>query len=137
MSTLTIGKLAREADVPIETIRLYERRGLISDPPRKPSGYREYPRETVRRLRFIRRAKELGFSLREIEELLALRTEPTAACGEVREQIVRKIADIEERARDLEQMGRALQELYVLCESTDSSGECPILDLLDEKEADV
>ena len=134
MSGLSIGQLAEEAEVAIETIRFYERRGLIADPPRRPSsGYREYPQETVRRLRFIRRAKELGFSLREIEELLALRAGTAEQCGRVREQIVGKLGDIEQRTRDLERMARALKELYVLCESTDPQGECPILDLLDEE----
>ena len=131
MSGLRIGELAQAAGVAVETVRFYERRGLIADPPRRPSGYREYPLETVRRLRFIRRAKELGFSLREIAELLALRMEPTAPCGEVREEIAGKLEDLRERVRDLRRMESALEELYALCESTDPLGECPILDLLE------
>lgn len=131
MSGLTIGKLARAAGVAVETVRFYERKGLIADPPRRSSGYREYSEEVVRRLRFIRRAKELGFSLREIEELLALRTGP-ATCGEVREQISAKLADIKERVRDLNRMGSALEELHTLCESTDPLGDCPILELIEE-----
>ncbi len=131
MSGLTIGKLARAAGVPVETVRFYERKGLIADPPRRSSGYREYSEDVVRRLRFIRRAKELGFSLREIEELLALRTGP-ATCGEVREQISAKLADINERVRDLNRMGSALAELHTLCESTDPLGDCPILESIEE-----
>ena len=132
MPGLTIGKLARAAGVAVETVRFYERKGLIADPPRRSSGYREYSDDVVRRLRFIRRAKELGFSLREIEELLALRTGP-ATCGEVREQIAAKLADIEGRVRDLRRMGSALEELHTLCESTDPLGDCPILELIEEK----
>ncbi len=132
MSGLTIGKLAQEGGVAVETVRFYERRGLIADPPRKPSGYRQYPLDTVRRVRFIRRAKKLGFSLREIEELLALRMEPAAPCGKVRAQIVGKLEDIRDRVRDLRRMERALVELHAQCESTDPLGDCPILDLLEE-----
>ena len=132
MAGLTIGKLAQETGVPVETIRFYERRGLIADPPRKPSGYRQYQGETVRRLRFIRRAKELGFSLREIDELLALRREASAPCGEVREQIRGRIRDVRERIHDLRRMEQALEELFALCESTDSLGECPMLAVLEE-----
>jgi len=132
MTGLTIGKLATEAGVPIQTVRFYERRGLIADPPRTPSGYREYPVETVRRLRFIRRAKKLGFSLREIEELLALRMTPTVSCGEFREEIAGKLGDVQERIRDLGRMKRALEDLHALCESTNPLGACPILDLLEE-----
>ena len=135
MSGLTIGKLAEEAGVAVQTVRFYERRGLIADPPRRPSGYREYPVATIRRLSFIRRAKELGFSLREIEELLALRMEPTASCGEVRKEIRDKLDDVRERIRDLKRMESALDELYAQCESTDPLGDCPMLDLL-EKTAD-
>lgn len=80
MEGLTIGRLAREAGVNSETIRFYERRGLIPKPPRPATGYRRYPPETVRRVRFIRHAKELGFSLKEILELLSLRLDPETTC---------------------------------------------------------
>jgi len=132
MSGLTIGKLAQEAGIAVQTVRFYERRGLIADPPRKASGYRQYPTDTLRRLRFIRRAKELGFSLREIEELLALRMEPTTPCAAVRQQIGGKLQDVRERIRDLQRMGQALEELHTLCETTDPLGDCPILDLLEQ-----
>ena len=81
METLTIGKVARLANVGIETIRFYEREGLLETPARRPSGYREYPREAADRLRFIRRARELGFSLKEIQELLALLDRLPAGAG--------------------------------------------------------
>ncbi len=118
--------------MPVGTVRFYERRGLIAAPPRRASGYRAYPAETVRRLRFIRRAKELGFSLREIQELLTLRTEPTTACEEVREQVADKLRDLRERIHDLRRMAGALEELHALCESADPIGDCPLLDLLEE-----
>jgi MerR family transcriptional regulator, copper efflux regulator len=133
MAGLRIGELARAADVGIETLRFYERRGLIDDPPRLPSGYRQYPEQAVRRVRFIRRAKELGFSLHEIEELLALRSGSRHACGEVKEQIVAKLTDVEHRVRDLQRMRQALEELVVVCEAAGPAGDCPILDLLEER----
>jgi len=135
MPGLTIGKLAHAAGVAVDTVRFYERRGLIADPPRRSSGYREYPAGAVHRLRFIRRAKGLGFSLREIEELLTLRAGPTAPCGEVRGQIAAKLTDIQARIDDLGRMGAALEELYARCESTDPLGDCPMLDLLGEVES--
>jgi len=84
MGTLTIGKAARYAGVGIETIRFYERRGLIKQPPRREFGYRQYPESVVLRLRFIKRAKELGFSLIEIKELLFLRLDSKATCGDIK-----------------------------------------------------
>ncbi len=133
MSSLTIGKLAQKTGIAVETVRFYERKGLIADPPRGPSsGYREYPAETVQRLRFIRRAKELGFTLREVGELLALRTDTSTSCGEVREQVAGKLGDVRERINDLRRMERALAKLHALCASTDPLGDCPMLDLLDE-----
>src|SRR5689334_488081 len=95
MKGLTIGTLARETGVTLEAIRFYERRGLVPDPPRSSSGYRVYPAETARRLRFIKRAQELGFSLSEVKELLSLRASPTGKSTDVRERTTAKIQDIE------------------------------------------
>jgi MerR family transcriptional regulator, copper efflux regulator len=81
MSTLTIGQVAKEAGVGVETLRYYEREGLVKEPPRRDSGYRQYPEDVVKRIHFIKRAQELGFSLKEIAELLALRV------GSVRTQV--------------------------------------------------
>src|SRR5437762_2521828 len=83
---LKIGHVAKESGTGIETIRFYERSGLISDPPRRDSGYREYPRETIARLRFIKRAKELGFSLKEISDLMALSSSGKGTCGTMRKR---------------------------------------------------
>src|SRR5215469_14163370 len=104
MNLLTIGQLARRAGVGIETVRFYERQGLLAEPARRASGYRQYTEDVVTRLRFIRRAKELGFSLREIAELIALRLDPTKTCGDVRRRAKAKVADIEAKIRDLERM---------------------------------
>lgn len=131
MTTLTIGNLARKTDVGIETIRFYERRGLIEDPPRRESGYRQYPPETIERLRFIRRAKELGFTLDEIAELLALRSQPAENRDQVRERARAKIADVESRIADLQRMKETLVSLAEACEHGHETDDCPILAALD------
>src|SRR5919199_5139981 len=95
MAALTIGQIARRAGVGVETVRFYERQGLLEEPARKESGYRQYPEDVVARLRFIKRAKELGFSLKEIKELLALRVDPATTCAEVKARAQAKVADIE------------------------------------------
>src|SRR5215467_5078830 len=97
----TIGELAKSAGVNVETVRYYERRGLLPKPPRGASGYRLFPPEALRRLQFIRRAQELGFSLDEICELLALRMSPKARCAAVKARAEAKIADIESRISTL------------------------------------
>src|SRR3970282_2502460 len=112
---LTIGKVARLAAVGIKTIRLYEREGLIADPPRKESGYRQYGETTVSRLRFIHRARELGFSLKEIKELLFLRLDPGATCDSILDRAEEKIREIEERIQTLQRMKKALEALAKAC----------------------
>jgi len=135
MAPMTIGKVAKQAGVGVETIRFYEREGLIDDPRRHSSGYREYAPDVVHRIRFIRHAKELGFTLREIRELLELRVEPDRKCGDVLELAEAKIADIDERIRKLKKMRRALAALTRDCQRGRPTEECPILraiDALDE-----
>ncbi|MFP7754556.1 MerR family transcriptional regulator [Thermodesulfobacteriota bacterium B35] len=131
MKTLTIGKVARLAGIGVETIRFYERRGLLPEPPRDGSGYRQYQVDAVVRLRFIRKAKDLGFSLQEIGELLALRQNRDATCGDVRSQAEEKIARIEEKIRDLQRMKEALVGLTCRCRSNGPASECPILNALE------
>lgn len=135
MAGLTIGELARRADVGVETVRFYERRGLVLPPPRTGSGYRQYPEETVDRLRFIQRAKELGFSLREIDELISLRLVPDASCTEVRARAEAKIADIDARLRDLERMRASLARLVAACDAGGDGSPCPILEALADESA--
>ncbi len=133
-TTLTIGKVADLAEVGVETIRFYEREGLLASPPRSESGYRHYPDDTVARLRFIKRAKELGFSLKEIGELLSLRAEPSGGCAEVRSRANEKIEDINERIASLKAMRTALQGLVKECSGSGPRIDCPILNALDSEE---
>jgi len=134
MKALTIGQAARSAGVGVETLRFYERRGLLAEPARKDSGYRQYPEDVVARLRFIRRAKELGFSLKEIKELLALRVDPDTTCAKVRKRAEDKIADVEGKIDALQTIKKALTKLTKTCSGRGPTSECPILDALDSEE---
>lgn len=134
MDGLMSGEVAAQAKVHVETLRYYERRGLIAKPPRSRSNYRLYPEEAVRRVRFIKRAQELGFSLRDIEELLSLRTAPGAECGEVRAHAEAKIKAIDETIASLTAMKGALSKLVAACSGQGPLTECPILESLDMKE---
>ncbi len=127
MKVLTIGRLASRAGVGVETIRYYERKGLLEPPPRTSSGYRQYPEEAVQRLLFIRRAKELGFTLKEIGELLALCGNPRATCADVRQRAEQKRADIDRRIQGLKKMRLALDTLLASCTGNAPFNECPIL----------
>lgn len=131
MELLTIGQLAKRSGVSVETVRYYEREALIAKPQRSAAGYRQYAPEVVRRLRFIQRAKELGFTLKEILELLSLRTRPGVCCADVRAQARLKISDIEARIASLQQMQRALRTLADECAGSGPITECPILEALD------
>ena len=134
MGNLTIGKLARQANVGVETLRYYERRGLIEPQRRTDSGYRLYDDDARRRLQFIRRAQTLGFSLDEIAELLSLSNQPTASAADVKHLARAKIDDIEARIRDLERMKIALSELKEQCPGhTGTTAQCPILAALSQK----
>jgi MerR family mercuric resistance operon transcriptional regulator len=132
----TIGQVAERSGIGIETVRFYERKGLIADPPRTDSGYRQYPEDVVVRLRFIRRAKELGFALKEILELLSLRVNPDTTCADVRKQAEFKISDVEERIRALRRIKTALTRLAASCVGTGPASECPILEALEGQEKD-
>jgi MerR family copper efflux transcriptional regulator len=132
--SLTIGGVAKGDEVGVETVRFYEREGLIPEPPRRRSGYRQYPADTVRRVRFIRRAKELGFTLKEISELLSLRVDPRTTCAEVRALARTKIEDVDQRIHELERMKAVLERLARACRGTGPTSECPILDALDAEE---
>ena len=136
MKPLTIGQVARRAEVGVETVRFYERQGLLVEPPRKESGYRQYTEDVVARLRFIRRAKELGFTLKEIAELLALRLDPDTSCAEVKGRAKAKIDDIDAKIRDLQRMRQALDKLVASCKGRGPISACPILDALDKEQED-
>ena len=133
MGPLTIGQVARCAGIGIETVRFYERQGLLEEPARKESGYRQYPEDVVTRLRFIKRGKELGFSLKEIKELLFLRVDPETTCAEVRSRAQAKIADVEEKIQALQRIKKALVGLTAACRGHGPTSECPILDALDKE----
>lgn len=127
MKTLTIGQLASESGVNVETVRYYERRGLIPQPPRSEAGYRQYPENVVGQIRFVKRAQGIGFSLSGVSELLALQAAPGTSSAEIRERAEAKLRDVEERSRDLETMRVALTELLAKCDGQGSVAECSIL----------
>jgi len=130
--------VAQRASVGIETLRYYEKQGLIPRPPRGTSNnYRLYPPETVPRVRFVKRAQELGFSLKEIKELLALRASPKARCADVRERSKTKISEIDEKIRSLRAMRKALLSLVAECRGKEPVRACPILDSLDASEEEL
>ena len=133
MSSLRTGELAKQAGVNVETLRFYEREGLLAEPPRRASGYREYPTDTVQRIRFIQRAKELGFTLREIKGLLEFRVDPGTTCAEVKEQAAEKVAAVKQKISDLKKIERALNKLMNTCRDTAPIDECPILNHLEEE----
>lgn len=135
MKALTIGHLAKQAGVNLETVRFYERRGLLPRPPRSAAGYRLFPAEAARRLKFIRRAQELGFSLAEIRELLSLRMSRATTSAAIRARAEAKIADIEAKIRTLESMKKTLRRLTRVCDGCAPVAECPILESLDGEDA--
>ncbi len=128
MSTITIGKLAKESDVNIETVRFYERKGLLPKPSRSPSGYRLYSDDDHKRLHFILLAKKHGFALSDIKDLLQLRVNPSSTCEEVKIKADHKIEVIEKKIAELQSMKRALAVLAATCHGDGPAGECPILD---------
>ena len=131
VANLTIGKLAKQAKVGIETIRFYERQGVIASPRRTESNYRIYEPEDIARLRFIKRAKELGFTLKEIKELLFLRHDSKATKDDVRRKTMEKIVQVQNKIADLSGILAALQKLTEHCDGHGPASECPILEALD------
>ncbi len=128
---LQIGEVAKQTGVGVETIRFYEREGLIPLPERSPSGYRRYPAAAVKQVQLIRHAKSLGFSLKEIGELIALKDTLGSDCKNIRLAAVAKVARIQEKIDALEKMKRALNPLIDRCESSNPIGDCPILNAID------
>lgn len=131
MNTLTIGQLADAAGVSVQTVRFYERKGLLPEPPRSASGYREYPESDVARLGFIRRAQGLGFTLAEIGELLSLRMDAGTTPGQVRERVEEKIADVDARIAELARIRAALSSMAGACDVHGPLGDCPFLEALE------
>lgn len=128
---LTISKVAASAGVNVQTLRYYERRGILAEPDRSPAGYRQYEPETVTRIRFIKRAQELGFTLEEITELLDLRIEPGAACATVEARARAKLTLVEEKIRQLTGLREVLNDLVESCQRRQVTEDCPILEGLE------
>ena len=128
---MRIGEVAAEAAVNIHTLRYYERVGLLPAPDRHPSGYRSYAPDAVRRVRFIKRAQELGFTLAEIGDLLALREQSETSCTLVETRAGATLERIDEKIRDLDRMRDALSHYVHACRSSRPLDECPLLRALD------
>lgn len=124
---LTIGAVARQAGVGIDTIRYYEREGLLPPPRRRVSGYRDYDAGVIERLRFIRRAKELGFTLDEIRELLALSRDRERGVENVKHRAEARLGEVEQRIRELQRVKRGLKQLIDACPGHGALEHCPIL----------
>ncbi len=123
----TISKVAKELGISIETVRFYERRGLIDQPIKPAHGYRDYPADTLNRIRFIKRSQELGFTLDEIVNLLDLNDRP---CGQVQELAEHKLSAVQEKMKDLRRLDKALKGLLQQCKSNQDDLRCPIIDSL-------
>ncbi len=131
--TLRTGQVAAAAGVNVETLRYYERRGILKEPRRRGSGFRAYPPEAVKIVRFVKTAQELGFTLDEIEELLSLRDDHQRSCADVRAAATTKIEDVDQKIEKLHAMKQALTVLVNSCRGKGSTRECPILEAIDAK----
>ena len=130
---MRIGTAAEQAGVNVQTLRYYERRGLLPRPPRRTSGYREFPDDAVRIVRFIKRAQDLGFTLDEVEELLRLRSDTRRDRVRIRRVAERRVKQIDGKIAELQAMKKALGHLLHCCREG-STLECPIIDALDGAE---
>jgi Hg(II)-responsive transcriptional regulator len=132
--SLTIGQVSRDSRVGRDTVRFYEREGLLQPPARTAAGYRQYPPETVTRLRFIQHGKNLGFSLNEIRALLTLLDSQNTGCDDIKQQAETKLADIDRKIADLKRMRETLARLTSTCPGQGPSRECPIVGALEREE---
>ena len=126
-NAMTIGRLAAAAGVHVETVRYYQRRGLLRAPSRAPGSARRYEAEDVGRLRFIRRAQGLGFSLAEVSELLEIQGQ--AACEQTRQLADRKLTDVRSRLQQLKRLESDLVSMVARCDRVEAGGACPMLDV--------
>ena len=131
MTFLTIGEVAKQTGVTVETIRFYEKQGLIATPHRSESGYRQYKAETIKRVRFIQRAKDVGFTLKDIAELLALKKEPGTSCSDIKLRALEKMSEVDKKVEDLKRIHDSLSQLVVKCSGSGDLSECPILESLE------
>lgn len=129
---MTIGHVAKQAEVNIQTVRYYERKGLVIPADRTDSGYRTYTAAAVQRIRFIKQAQAIGFTLREIEELLSLRVAQDSTCADIRKRAEDKVTDVDVKILKLQAMRQALLLLIGRCDNDSSVKECPIIEALDD-----
>jgi len=133
---MRIGQVASAAGVGVETVRYYERKGLITQPPRFSRGVRRYPPETVQCIRFIRKAQTLGFSLKEIVELLQLRTDGSADCADIQRRARIKRDEVDAKIGHLQHIRQALDELITTCPGQGTLGSCSIIEALESRTDD-
>ena len=131
MTMLSIGQVARQTGVTVETVRFYEKQGLIVPPQRSVAGYRQYPPETVKRVQFIQHAKEVGFTLKDIGELLALRREPGTTCTDIKLRTTQNIEEVDQKISDLKLIRDALGRMIMKCSGRGPLSQCPILEELE------
>ena len=131
MTLLNIGQVAKQTGVTVETVRFYEKQGLIAAPQRTDAGYRQYPLDTVKRVRFIQHAKEVGFTLKDIGELLALRQKPGTSCTDIKLHATQKIEEVDQKIQDLNRIRDALGRMVMKCSGRGDLSECPILEELE------
>lgn len=134
MKTMTIGCVAKKVGISTDSIRLYERYGLIDKPDRLNNGYRHYDFDAIRRLDFIKRSKAMGFTLNEIHELLEIQHTSEHACHDVQEQASIKLKKVNNQLNELQRMKNALETLVYCCEQNQQEQACPILDALENQD---
>lgn len=132
MASLTIGKLAKQTEVTIETIRHYQRMGILTEPAKPDDGYRVYPADAIARIRFVKRAQQVGFTLKEIATLLSL---DGAHCADVRQLAEQKYQQLDQQIRDLTVLRQVLGNLVENCQQTEPSSRCAILDAFSDDDS--
>ena len=134
MDHLSTSQLAKKSGINPETLRYYIRRGLIEEPERSSSGYRQYREETVRRIRFIKKAQELGFTLQEIKELLTFRIDSKTACRDTKQAVRQKIESVTQKISSLQRILHTLEQMESTCAASKIKAGCPILESLDQED---
>lgn len=134
MEKITIGKLAELVNVNVETIRFYHREGILKEPAKRANGYRYYSEEDASRITFIKKVKELGFSLKEIKELLEINSKPRSTCDLVKEKVSKKILELDEKINDLQKIKKSLQVLSCACDvGADEMKKIKVMDCFEQK----
>lgn len=135
MTELTIGKVAERAGVGVETVRFYERKGLLDQPHRPDRGFRVYPEAAIDRIRFIRRAQELGFNLADARNLLELRADPTSDCAAVQSRASTKLADVHAKIAQLNRLAKALERIVEACPGKGTLDCCSIMAAMEDHDS--